>query len=122
MPDALPLALMSMRLTLNRPTGLSPHEVLMGRPMLTPLVPLPPFSQVELLLGNEKALHYYKALCAQLKYLHTQVRLAQLHPPDGVTFQVLLMTDTAVSCQGKSTWIHAFHCQQARIPTDAGPK
>ena len=148
-PDALPLALMSMRSTPNRPTGLSPHEVLMGRPMSTPLVPLPPLSQVELILANERALHYYQALCAQLKHLHPQVRLAQPQPPDGKChslepgdyvyikafrrrnklsprwkgpFQVLLTTDTAVRCQGKSTWIHASHCKRARNPTDVVPE
>ncbi|KAG6939678.1 Pr gag-pro-pol, partial [Chelydra serpentina] len=39
-PDALPLALMHMRNTPSRKHGLSPHKVLMARPMRMPVTPL----------------------------------------------------------------------------------
>nr|XP_014351169.1 PREDICTED: uncharacterized protein K02A2.6-like [Latimeria chalumnae] len=146
-PDAVPLALMSMQSTTNRKTGLSPHEILMGRPMRLPTSPPVAAHQIDIHFADELVLTYCKALVKCIKTIHSQVQAAlpkepdepchSIHPGDWVhvkvfqrknsfeprwkgPYQVLLTTNTAVKCQGLSSWIHASHCKKttADVPQD----
>nr|XP_014352636.1 PREDICTED: uncharacterized protein LOC106706345 [Latimeria chalumnae] len=143
-PDAVPLALMSMRSTTNRKTGLSPHEILMGRPMRLPTSPPVAAHQIDIHFADEFVLTYCKALVKCIRTFHSQVQAAlpkepdepchSIHPGDWVhvkvfqrknsleprwkgPYQVLLTTHTAVKCQGLSSWIHASHCKKTTADT-----
>ncbi|XP_053902493.1 cytosolic phospholipase A2 gamma-like isoform X2 [Malaclemys terrapin pileata] len=147
-PDALPLALMSMRATPNRKTGLSPHEILTGRPMRLPTAPPLTLAQMDIHLMDDTMLKYCQALMKCVKSFYTQVKEAlpkdpvqpchSLEPGDWVyikvhqrktalapcwkgPFQVLLTTNTAVKCQGLPTWTHASHCKKTPPPGEDSP-
>ncbi|XP_053904103.1 protein NYNRIN-like [Malaclemys terrapin pileata] len=147
-PDALPLALMSMRATPNRKTGLSPHEILTGRPMRLPTAPPLTLAQMDIHLMDDTMLKYCQALMKCVKSFYTQVKEAlpkdpvqpchSLEPGDWVyikvhqrktalaprwkgPFQVLLTTNTAVKCQGLPTWTHASHCKKPPPPGEDSP-
>lgn len=138
-PDALPLVLYSIRSAPNRTTGLSPHEILMGRPMSTGLSPPLTTQKVALLWTDEYLVDYVKALAEVTRKFHLQVRRRIPKPSDDNThdfapgdnvliksiekrsllprwkgpYQVLLTTRTAIKVQGKPEWIHATRCQRA---------
>lgn len=138
-PDALPLVLYSIRSAPNRTTGLSPHEVLMGRPMITGVSPPLAPHKVTLIWTEEHLADYVKALANVTRKFHSQVQNRIPKPSEGNThafapgdyvlikslekhsllprwkgpYQVLLTTRTAVKVQGKSEWIHATRCQRA---------
>ena len=145
-PEALPLALMSMRSTVNRKTGLSPHEILMGRPMQLPVTAPTNMNKLDITMMDENLLTFCKQLCRIARTIHTRVKEAlpepvekpyhAFQPGDYVLikhftrktaleprwkgpFQVLLTTPTAVKCEGKTAWIHATHCKLA-IPAETG--
>lgn len=145
-PDALPIVLYSIRSAPNRTTGLSPHEILMGRPMSTGVSPPLTPQKVTLLWTEEHLAEYVKALANVTKRFHSQVQNRTPKPAEGNThnfnpgdyvlvksiekhsllprwkgpFQVLLVTRTAVKVQGKPGWIHAMRCQKAPVPEERG--
>lgn len=140
-PEALPIVLYSIRSSPNRTTGLSPHEVLMGRPMSTGVsLPLTPH-KATLLWTEEYLIDYVKALVNVTRAFHTQVRGRLPEPSEGKTHPfvpgdfVLIKSlakkclsprwkgelRTAVKVQGKAEWIHASRCQ--KVPElDNGPE
>ncbi|KAF7643131.1 hypothetical protein LDENG_00244570 [Lucifuga dentata] len=140
--QALPLVLMQMRMRIRQKNGLSPFEILFGRPPTSALTPpgyIPP--NAAFLTGD--MLTYCRFLCSQLSSLHS---LAAAHLPQPVPgplhclkpgdwilikspskkhwnsprwlgpFQVLLTTDTAIKTEGQATWIHATHCKKVPDP------
>ncbi|KAJ1093264.1 hypothetical protein NDU88_006369 [Pleurodeles waltl] len=140
-PDALPLVLMSMRNTPDRKTGLSPHEILMGRAMRIPAVP----ANALLNITDDMVLDYCKGLADVVRSFSHQVEATTLPPIQGPghalkagdwvvikkhvrklcleprwkgPFQVILMTTTAVKCAGVPNWIHASHTKRVLCPTD----
>ncbi|KAJ1177910.1 hypothetical protein NDU88_003162 [Pleurodeles waltl] len=140
-PDALPLVLMSMRNTPDRKTGLSPHEILMGRAMRLPAVP----ANALLNITDDMVLDYCKGLADVVRSLSHQVEATTLPPIQGPghalkagdwvvvkkhvrkscleprwkgPFQVILTTTTAVKCAGVPNWIHASHTKKVLCPTD----
>ncbi|KAJ1124958.1 hypothetical protein NDU88_003401 [Pleurodeles waltl] len=140
-PDALPLVLMSMRNTPDRKTGLSPHEILMGRAMRLPAVP----ANALLNITDDMVLDYCKGLADVVRSFSHQVEATTLPPIQGPghtlkagdwvmikkhvrkscleprwkgPFQVILTTTTAVKCAGVPNWIHASHTKKVLCPTE----
>ncbi|KAJ1171254.1 hypothetical protein NDU88_003124 [Pleurodeles waltl] len=140
-PDALPLVLMSMRNTPDRRTGLSPHEILMGRAMRLPAVP----ANALLNITDDMVLDYCKGLADVVRSFSHQVEATTLPPIQGPghtlkagdwvvikkhvrkscleprwkgPFQVILTTTTAVKCAGVPNWIYASHTKKVLCPTD----
>ncbi|KAJ1127606.1 hypothetical protein NDU88_006002 [Pleurodeles waltl] len=139
-PDALPLALMSIRMTASSKSRLSPYEVVMGRPANIWGVPRPKkLSEVQYPLFVD----YCKQLTKDLRLIHQQVKASLPTPLEGPGHpfkpgdwlmtknfqrtnslqprwrgpaQVLLATQTAVKVEGRKNWIHASHCKRAPIP------
>ncbi|KAJ1176375.1 hypothetical protein NDU88_001656 [Pleurodeles waltl] len=139
-PDALPLVLMPMRNTPDRKTGLSPHEILMGRAMRLPAVP----ANALLNITDAMVLDYCKGLPDVVCSFSHQVKATTLPPIQGPGhalkagdwvvikkhvrkscleprwkghFQVILTTTTAVKCAGVPNWIHASHTKRVMCPT-----
>ncbi|KAJ1197706.1 hypothetical protein NDU88_001561 [Pleurodeles waltl] len=142
-PDALPLVLMSMRNTPDRKTGLSPHEILMGRAMSLPAVP----ANALVNITDVMVLDYCKCLADVVRCFSQQVEattLPPIHDPghnlragDWVVvrkhvrktcleprwkgpYQVFLTTTTAVKCAGITNWIQASHTKKVACPLDQG--
>ena len=141
-PDALPAVLCSLRATHNKETGLSPFEVITGRPMSLPgTIDL---RKADVHLTSDALISYCTQLTEAVKTAAQQVSDAWVEPPEGghsivpgqwvmvhkpqrVTleskwdgpFQVLLITDAAVKLQGKNRWIHASFCKLTEPPSDA---
>ncbi|KAJ1204870.1 hypothetical protein NDU88_000308 [Pleurodeles waltl] len=120
-PDALPLVLMSIRNTPDKKTGLSPHEILMGRAMRLRAVP----ANALLNITDDMVLDYCKGLADVVRSFSHQVEANTLPPIQGPghalkagdwvvikkhvgkscleprwkgPFQVILTTTTAVKC------------------------
>ncbi|XP_042261512.1 uncharacterized protein LOC121893578 [Thunnus maccoyii] len=72
-PDALPIVLYSIRSAPSATTGLSPHEVLMGRPMSTGTSPPLTPHKATLLWTDEFMTEYVKRLTEILRKYHLQV-------------------------------------------------
>ncbi|KAJ1107907.1 hypothetical protein NDU88_005293 [Pleurodeles waltl] len=140
-PDALPLVLMSMKNTPDKKTGLSPHEILMGRAMRLPAVP----ANALVNITDDMVLDYCKGLADVVRSFSHQVGANTLPPisdpghtlqaGDWVVvkkhvrksclelrwkgpYQVILTTTTAVKCAGVPNWIHASHTKKLTCPTD----
>ncbi|KAJ1161563.1 hypothetical protein NDU88_002047 [Pleurodeles waltl] len=132
---------MSMRNTPDRKTGLSPHEILMGRAMRLPAVP----ANALLNITDDMVLDYCKGLADVVRSFSHQVEATTLPPIQGPghalkagdwvvikkhvrkscleplwkgPFQVILTTTTAVKCAGVPNWIHASHTKRVLCPTD----
>ncbi|KAJ1194830.1 hypothetical protein NDU88_004115 [Pleurodeles waltl] len=139
--DALPLVLMSMRNTPDKKTGLSPHEILMGRAMRLPAVT----ANALVNITDDMVLDYCKGLADVIRSFSHQVEAKTLPPigdpghtlqaGDWVVvkkhvrkscleprwkgpYQVILTTTTAVKCAGVPNWIHASHTKKVTCPTD----
>ncbi|KAJ1115546.1 hypothetical protein NDU88_003769 [Pleurodeles waltl] len=140
-PDALPLVLMSMRNTLNKKTGLSPHEILMGQAIRLPAVP----ANALVNIMDDMVLDYCKGLADVVCHFSHQVeattlplindpghnlraedcvvikkhvRKSCLEPRWKGPYQVILMTTIAVKCVGIQNWIHARHTKKVVCPID----
>ncbi|KAL2103890.1 hypothetical protein ACEWY4_000758 [Coilia grayii] len=138
-PDALPMILCSMRATSNKETGLSPYEVITGRPMSLPgTIDL---RKADVHLVSDALLNYCIQLSEAVNTAEQRVREAwsespegghslvpgqwiMIHKPQRLTleakwegpYEILLVTDSAVKVQGKSKWIHASHCKLVDHP------
>ncbi|KAJ1081611.1 hypothetical protein NDU88_001790 [Pleurodeles waltl] len=140
-PNALTLLLMSMINTPNKKTGLSPHEILMGRAMRLPTVP----ANALVNLTDDMVLDYCKGLADVDHSFSHQVEVTTLPPindpghnlkaGDWVVikkhvrksclephwkgpYQIILTTTTAVKCAVILNWIHASHTKKVTCPTD----
>ncbi|KAJ1156779.1 hypothetical protein NDU88_009496 [Pleurodeles waltl] len=73
-PDALPLVPMSTRNTPDKKTGLSPHEILMGRAMRFPAVPASALVNIT----DDMVLDYCKGLANVVRSFSHQVEATTL--------------------------------------------
>ncbi|KAJ1125883.1 hypothetical protein NDU88_004298 [Pleurodeles waltl] len=114
-PDALPLVLMSMRNTHNKKTGLSPHEILMGRAMRLPAVPANAFVNIT----DDMVLDYCKGLADVVRSFSHQVEATTL-PPINDPGHNLKAGDWVVIKKHVRipNWIHASHTKKVTCPTD----
>ncbi|KAJ1154182.1 hypothetical protein NDU88_006936 [Pleurodeles waltl] len=130
-----------MKHTPDRKTGLSPHEILMGRTMRLPAVP----ANALVNITDDMALDYCKGLADVVRSFSQQVQattLPPIHDPghnlragDWVIvrkhvrktclelrwrgpYQVVLTTMTAVKCAGLPNWIHVSHTKRVVCPPD----
>ena len=86
--DVLPLSLMYLISIVNRKHGLSPHEILMGRPMwLSYTAPLTPV-QANLQLTDNSLLKYCQALMKCVRLFHTQLKETSPEPATEVCHSV----------------------------------
>jgi len=132
----LPLVLYQMRAVPAGRTGLSPAEIIYGRPFRTPWDQLSP-PPVEFHHMTTEVEGYVMALTQTLKEIHSRVRAAVPALPaqagPGITpgswvlvknwtrksleprwegpYIVLLSTPTAVKIGEKSAWIYNHHCK-----------
>ncbi|XP_078509931.1 uncharacterized protein LOC144769633 [Lissotriton helveticus] len=131
-PDALPLVLMTLRSIPDRKTGISPHEILMGRGMRQAFVP----ANTLLTINDDIILDYCKNLSDVVTSVFHQVGTESntkekspahdLVPGDWVRIkvhrrrnclvhhwqrprQVILVSTTAVKCARVKRWVHASH-------------
>ncbi|XP_076118486.1 retrovirus-related Pol polyprotein from transposon 412 [Alosa pseudoharengus] len=137
--DALPTVLCSMRATSNRDTGLSPFEIVTGRPFSAPgTIDL---RKADIHLTSDAMLNYCVQLTEAVQTAANQVKEAWGDPPEGGhslvpgqwvmihkpqrlaleakydgPYQILLITQSAVKVQGKTKWIHASHCKLVDPP------
>ncbi|KAJ1163937.1 hypothetical protein NDU88_004389 [Pleurodeles waltl] len=130
-----------MRNTPDKKTGLSPHEILMGRAMRLPAVP----ANALVNITDDMVLDYCKGLADVIRSFSHQVEANTL-PPIGEPghslqagdwvvvkkhvrkscleprwkgpYQVILMTTTAVKCAGVPNWIHASHTKRITCPVE----
>jgi len=115
---------------------LSPHEILMGRPMQVPVTAPLTLKQMDIHMMDETMINFCVALTKVVKEFYSQVKQALpepaaeehhgIQPGDWVYIkvfkrknalkarwtgphQVLLVTNTAVRCKGKQSWTHTSH-------------
>lgn len=138
--EALAAVLCSIRPSPNRSIGLSPYEIITGRPMSMP-------GAIELRNANvhiasDALIAYCEQLAQAVQKAGDRVAACWQHPPEGGhaiipgqwvmirsfkskplepkwqgPYQVLLVTDAVVLYQGKKTWTHVSHCKVIPPPT-----
>ncbi|KAJ1201512.1 hypothetical protein NDU88_005321 [Pleurodeles waltl] len=134
-----------MRNTPDKKTGLSPHEILMGRAMRLPAVP----ANALVNITYDMVLDYCKSLADVIRSFSHQVEANTL-PPIGEPghslqagdwvvvkkhvrkscleprwkgpYQVILTTTTAVKCAGVPNWIQASHTKRVTCPVEEEPE
>ncbi len=130
--EALPAVLCSMRASPNRSVGLSPHEIITGRPMQMPGVI--DLRNADVHIASDALIAYCENLTKAVQSAKERVESCWQTPPEGghtivpgqwvmiKTFknkplepkwygphQVMLITAAAVLCQGRKTWTHVSY-------------
>ncbi len=141
--EALPAVLCSMRASPNRSVGLSPHEIITGRPMQMPGVI--DLRNADVHIASDALIAYCENLTKAVQSAKERVESCWQTPPEGghtivpgqwvmiKTFknkplepkwygphQVMLITAAAVLCQGRKTWTHVSHCKVVPPPARIG--
>ncbi len=141
--EALPAVLCSMRASPNRSVGLSPHEIITGRPMQMPGVI--DLRNADVHIASDALIAYCENLTKAVQSAKERVESCWQTPPEGghtivpgqwvmiKTFknkplepkwygphQVMLITAAAVLCQGRKTWTHVSHIKVVPPPEGIG--
>lgn len=141
--EALPAVLCSMRASPNRSVGLSPHEIITGRPMQMPGVI--DLRNADVHIVSDALIAYCENLTKSVQNARERVESCWQNPPEGGhtiipgqwvmiksfrnkplepkwlgPHQVMLITAAAVLCQGRKTWTHVSHCKVVPPPTGIG--
>ena len=141
--EALPAVLCSIRASTNRSTQLSPYEIITGRPMSLPgTIDL---RAADIHVMSDSLLKYCQTLSEAVAAAQNQVLDAWKEPTKGGhpfvagmwvmvkvhntqplgpkwegPYQVLLITPSAIKCQGKPKWIHVSHTKVVPPPDGDG--
>ncbi len=141
--EALPAVLCSMRASPNRSVGLSPHEIITGRPMQMPGVI--DLRNADVHIASDSLIAYCENLTKAVQSAKERVESCWQTPPEGGhtivpgqwvmikafknkplepkwygPHQVMLITAAAVLCQGRKTWTHVSHCKVVPPPAGIG--
>ncbi len=141
--EALPAVLCSMRASPNRSVGLSPPEIITGRPMQMPGVI--DLRNADVHIASDALIAYCENLTKAVQSAKERVESCWQTPPEGghtivpgqwvmiKTFknkplepkwygphQVMLITAAAVLCQGRKTWTHVSHIKVVPPPAGIG--
>ncbi len=141
--EALPAVLCSMRASPNRSVGLSPHEIITGRPMQMPGVI--DLRNADVHIASDALIAYCENLTKAVQSAKERVESCWQTPPKGGhtiipgqwvmikvfrnkplepkwygPHQVMLITAAAVLCQGRKTWTHVSHCKVVPPPAGIG--
>ncbi len=141
--EALPAVLCSMRASPNRSVGLSPQEIITGRPMQMPGVI--DLRNADVHIASDALIAYCENLTKAVQSAKERVESCWQTPPEGghtivpgqwvmiKTFknkplepkwygphQVMLITAAAVLCQGRKTWTHVSHIKVVPPPAGIG--
>ncbi len=141
--EALPAVLCSMRASPNRSVGLSPHEIITGRPMQMPGVI--DLRNADVHIASDALIAYCENLTKAVQSAKERVESCWQTPPEGGhtiipgqwvmiksfrnkplepkwygPHQVMLITAAAVLCQGWKTWTHVSHCKVVPPPAGIG--
>ncbi len=141
--EALPAVLCSMRASPNRSVGLSPHEIITGRPMQMPGVI--DLRNADVHIASDALIAYCENLTKAVQSAKERVESCWQTPPEGGhtivpgqwvmikafknkplepkwygPHQVMLITAAAVVCQGRKTWTHVSHCKVVPPPAGIG--
>ncbi len=138
--EALPAVL---RASPNRSVGLSPHEIITGRPMQMPGVI--DLRNADVHIASDALIAYCENLTKAVQSAKERVESCWQTPPEGGhtiipgqwvmikafknkplepkwygPHQVMLITAAAVLCQGRKTWTHVSHCKVVPPPAEIG--
>ncbi len=141
--EALPAVLCSMGASPNRSVGLSPHEIITGRPMQMPGVI--DLRNADVHIASDALIAYCENLTKAVQSAKERVESCWQTPPEGGhtivpgqwvmikafknkplepkwygPHQVMLITAAAVLCQGRKTWTHVSHCKVVPPPAGIG--
>ncbi len=141
--EALPAVLCSMRASPNRSVGLSPHEIITGRPMQMPGVI--DLRNADVHIASDALIAYCENLTKAVQSAKERVESCWQTPPEGGhtiipgqwvmikafrnkplepkwygPHQVMLIIAAAVLCQGRKTWTHVSHCKVVPPPAGIG--
>ncbi len=141
--EALPAVLCSMRASPNRSVGLSPHEIITGRPMQMPGVI--DLRNADVHIASDALIAYCENLTKAVQSAKERVESCWQTPPEGGhtivpgqwvmiksfrnkplepkwygPHQVMLITAAVVLCQGRKTWTHVSHCKVVPPPAGIG--
>ncbi len=141
--EALPAILCSMRASPNRSVGLSPHEIITGRPMQMPGVI--DLRNADVHIASDALIAYCENLTKAVQSAKERIESCWQTPPEGGhtiipgqwvmikafrnkplepkwygPHQVMLITAAAVLCQGRKTWTHVSHCKVVPPPAGIG--
>ncbi len=141
--EALPAVLCSMRASPNRSVGLSPHEIITGRPMQMPGVI--DLRNADVHIASDALIAYCENLTKAVQSAKERVESCWQTPPEGGhtiipgqwvmikafrnkplepkwygPHQLMLITAAAVLCQGRKTWTHVSHCKVVPPPAGIG--